>query len=136
MPVTNAGATTRWSGVGRLVGPIAFLDDRAILRPGLFTDTPSRAGGPDRGGVTMLPDLTRVPMYPDLTDKVAVVTGSSRGIGAATARLLAANGIRVAVNGRDQATIDNTLGEIRSAGGQAIGVVADCTNLAEIEHMR
>ncbi len=84
----------------------------------------------------MPPDLTRVPMYPDLTDKVAVVTGGSRGIGAATARLLAANGTRVAVNGRDQATIDNTLGEIRSAGGQAIGVVADCTNLAEIEHMR
>ena len=84
----------------------------------------------------MLPDLTRVPMYRDLTDKVAVVTGSSRGIGAATARLLAANGTRVAVNGRDQAAIDNTLGEIRSAGGQGIGVVADCTNFAELEHMR
>ena len=80
----------------------------------------------------MLADPTRVPMYPDLGDKVAVVTGSSRGIGAATARLLAVNGTRVAVNGRDKAAIDNTLGEIRSAGGQALGVVAYATNVWRI----
>jgi 3-oxoacyl-[acyl-carrier protein] reductase len=36
-----------------------------------------------------------IPTYPDLADKVAVVTGSSRGIGAATCRLLAANGVKV-----------------------------------------
>ena len=84
----------------------------------------------------MLPELKRMPTYPDLADKVAVVTGSSRGIGAATARLLAANGARVAVNGRDQTAIDHTLAAIRSAGGQAIGVAADCTDLAAIERMR
>jgi 3-oxoacyl-[acyl-carrier protein] reductase len=80
--------------------------------------------------------LERLPTYPDIADKVAVVTGGSRGIGAATARVLAANGARVAVNGRDQTAIDNTVGEIRSAGGRATGVVADCTAFADIEGMR
>jgi NAD(P)-dependent dehydrogenase (short-subunit alcohol dehydrogenase family) len=46
-----------------------------------------------------------VPTYPDLEGKVAVVTGGSGGIGAAACRLLAANGAKVAVNGRDEAKI-------------------------------
>ena len=62
-----------------------------------------------------------VPIYPDLAGKVAVVTGGSGGIGAATCRLLAANGAKVAVNGRDQARIDTVLDAIRADGGQAIG---------------
>jgi 3-oxoacyl-[acyl-carrier protein] reductase len=77
-----------------------------------------------------------VPTYPDLAGKVAVVTGGSGGIGAATCRLLAANGVKVAVNGRRQAAIDTVVGEIRSSGGQAIGVSADCTDFAAIERMR
>ncbi len=65
--------------------------------------------------------------YDDLADKVAVVTGGSRGIGAATARALALNGARVAVVGRDQAAIDAVVGSIAGDGGKAIGVAADCT---------
>jgi 3-oxoacyl-[acyl-carrier protein] reductase len=67
---------------------------------------------------------------------VAVVTGGSGGIGAATSRLFAANGVKVAVNGRGQAAIDAVAGEIRSGGGEAIGVSADCTDFAAIERMR
>lgn len=74
--------------------------------------------------------------YPDLAGKVALVTGGSRGIGAATSRMLAANGAKVAVNGRDAAAIDGVVGDIRSNGDQALGVVADCTALADIERMR
>jgi 3-oxoacyl-[acyl-carrier protein] reductase len=81
-------------------------------------------------------ELARIPTYPDLADKIAVVTGSSRGIGAATARALAANGARVAVNGRDQPAVDHTLGQIRTAGGQAVGITADCTDFADIERLR
>jgi len=77
-----------------------------------------------------------IPTYPDLVGKIAVVTGGSGGIGAATCRLLAANGAKVAVNGRDEAAIDAVVGEIGSDGGQAIGVAADVTDFAAIERMR
>jgi len=66
-------------------------------------------------------------VYADLAGKVAVVTGGSRGIGAATAKALAANTVAVAVVGRDQTAIDATVAAIVGDGGRAIGVAADCT---------
>jgi 3-oxoacyl-[acyl-carrier protein] reductase len=78
----------------------------------------------------------KVPTYPDLAGKVAVVTGGSGGIGAATCRLLASNGMKVAVNGRDEAKIAAVVDAIRVAGGEALGVVADCTDLVAVERMR
>src|SRR5215211_1853371 len=78
----------------------------------------------------------KVPIYPDLAGKVAVVTGGSGGIGAATCRLLAANGARVAVNGRDQARIDTVVDAIRATGGEAIGAAGDCTDLTAVEWLR
>ncbi|MGD9894443.1 MAG: SDR family NAD(P)-dependent oxidoreductase, partial [Dehalococcoidia bacterium] len=77
-----------------------------------------------------------VPSYPDLAGKVAVVTGGSGGIGSATCRLLAANGAKVVVNARDQAAIEAVVGAIRSDGGEAIGVSADCKDAGAVEHMR
>lgn len=66
------------------------------------------------------------PTYPDLRGKVAVVTGGSKGIGAATCQLLAENGVRVAVVARDRDGIDAKVAELIAAGGDAIGVVARC----------
>jgi 3-oxoacyl-[acyl-carrier protein] reductase len=76
------------------------------------------------------------PVYPDLAGKVAVVTGSSRGIGAATARALARNGVRVVVNGRDDDAVNVTTQMIRDAGGEATGVVADAGQPDGLERLR
>lgn len=78
----------------------------------------------------------QMPTYPDLAGKVAVVTGGSKGIGAATCRLLGGQGAAVVVNGRDQAAIDSLVSEITRGGGRAMGAVADCLDLDAIERMR
>jgi 3-oxoacyl-[acyl-carrier protein] reductase len=74
--------------------------------------------------------------YPDLAGKVAVVTGGSRGIGAAAALALAANGVSVVVVGRDKAAVDNSIRTVRTAGGQALGVIADCTVDADLDALQ
>src|SRR5215831_6219477 len=71
-----------------------------------------------------------------LQRKVALVTGSSRGIGAAIAKLFAREGAQVAVHGRDMAALVATQQQIEEAGGRAIAVAADVTRFAEIESMR
>ncbi len=69
----------------------------------------------------------QTPQYPDLPGKVVVVTGGSRGIGAATARTFAKNHAAVVVVGRDQTAIESTVHTITISGACAIGVAADCT---------
>jgi 3-oxoacyl-[acyl-carrier protein] reductase len=71
-----------------------------------------------------------------LNDKVALVTGSSRGIGAAIARLFAQEGAKVVVHGRDAKAMSAVQAQIEDAGGKAMQVVADVTQFAEIEAMR
>jgi len=71
-----------------------------------------------------------------MNGKTALVTGSSRGIGAAIARAFAARGAAVAVHGRDRQALDTVVAEIRNAGGRATPVVADVTRFDEVEAMR
>jgi 3-oxoacyl-[acyl-carrier protein] reductase len=71
-----------------------------------------------------------------LDGKVAWVTGSSRGIGAAVARLFAQRGASVAVHGRDRKALAEVQAEIERAGGRAIRVEAEMTKYTEIEEAR
>jgi 3-oxoacyl-[acyl-carrier protein] reductase len=71
-----------------------------------------------------------------LKNKVALVTGSSRGIGAAIAMLFAQEGAKVVVHGRDTNAMSSVQADIERGGGKAMGVAADITNLGEIESMR
>lgn len=76
------------------------------------------------------------PIYPDLVGKVAVVTGGSKGIGAATCRLLARQGSCVVVVAREARSIDALVEEIVVDGGRAIGVATDCLDFEAVEKMR
>lgn len=63
-----------------------------------------------------------------MTNRVVLITGASRGIGAATAILLAERGYRVVVNYRSSSKeADGVVAKIKSAGGDAIAIQADVT---------
>jgi len=60
-----------------------------------------------------------------LSDKVAVVTGASRGIGRCIALALAAQGAKVVASARNAEALDNLVEEIKRQGGEATAVVGD-----------
>jgi len=71
-----------------------------------------------------------------LDGRVAVVTGSSRGIGKATARLMAAEGARVVVHGkRDDGRLAPIVEGIKRGGGEAIAVAADVGDEREVDRL-
>jgi 3-oxoacyl-[acyl-carrier protein] reductase len=72
----------------------------------------------------------------DLHDRVALVTGSSRGIGAAIATLFAQAGARVVVHGRDRTALAAVQRRISDLGGRAMSVTGDVTVNAELAEMR
>jgi NAD(P)-dependent dehydrogenase (short-subunit alcohol dehydrogenase family) len=69
----------------------------------------------------------------DLEGKVAIVTGASRGIGATTARLLAAAGASVALAARDAEGLERLAEEIAAGGGRALPVRTDVGEPAAVE---
>jgi NAD(P)-dependent dehydrogenase (short-subunit alcohol dehydrogenase family) len=72
---------------------------------------------------------------PLLAGKVAIVTGASRGIGAAAAPMFAEAGAAVALAARTTDALESVTGEIVAAGGQAIAVTTDVTEADAVERL-
>jgi NAD(P)-dependent dehydrogenase (short-subunit alcohol dehydrogenase family) len=66
-----------------------------------------------------------------LKNKTALITGGNSGIGLATARLFVAEGARVVITGRNQATLEAA---VKDLGPNALAVVADATDIAATEN--
>jgi NAD(P)-dependent dehydrogenase (short-subunit alcohol dehydrogenase family) len=70
-----------------------------------------------------------------LAGRLAVVTGASRGIGAATAAAIAAAGAHVVLAARDREALDAVARSIRDAGGQATPVPTDVSSVEDVESL-
>ena len=69
----------------------------------------------------------------DLKNRTALVTGASRGIGAATARRLAGHGASVVLAARSGDEIERVAADIRDAGGAAVAVVCDVSCYGDVD---
>ncbi len=70
-----------------------------------------------------------------LDGKTAIVTGGTRGIGAAVAALLAEHGAAVVVSGRDAARLQNAVQELEERGASVHGVVADAAKREDADRL-
>lgn len=77
------------------------------------------------------------PVFPArwLAGRLAVVTGASRGIGAATAAAMAAAGAHVVLAARDRQALNSVAGRIRDTGGQATPVPTDVSDEAAVQRL-
>jgi NAD(P)-dependent dehydrogenase (short-subunit alcohol dehydrogenase family) len=71
----------------------------------------------------------------DLSGKVAVVTGATKGIGKAIAEALAAFGARVVISSRKEAMCETVAGEINHAGGEALAVPCNISDTAQLRDL-
>jgi short-subunit dehydrogenase len=77
--------------------------------------------------------LYHAPM--DLSGRVAVITGASSGIGLATARHLAREGVAVVIGARRRDRLDQAVEEMRSRGGRAEALVGDVTSESDVQRL-
>lgn len=66
-------------------------------------------------------------------DKVVLITGAGSGVGAATARLMGAQGAAVGVMGRTARTVERTTQQVRDAGGRALAILGDVSIEADAD---
>jgi NAD(P)-dependent dehydrogenase (short-subunit alcohol dehydrogenase family) len=70
-----------------------------------------------------------------LDGTIALVTGSTRGLGRVTAEWLAREGAGIIVTGREAKAVDQSVGEIKALGGQAWGITADLSRVADAHQL-
>src|SRR5215208_405700 len=70
-----------------------------------------------------------------VADKSILITGGTTGIGRATAILLASQGARVMIFGRQQNDLDEAMKDIREAGGEVLGLTADVSDPQDIQRV-
>ena len=70
----------------------------------------------------------------DMKDKVAFITGGGSGIGAATAKLLAQQGAKVAISARTKEELDKVVQEIESEGGEGLAITADVSKVDDVKN--
>ena len=71
-----------------------------------------------------------------LPNQIALVTGSSRGIGASIATLFAQEGARVVVHGRDAEAVETVRAQLEATGATALAFLADLTRFEEVQRLR
>ncbi len=70
-----------------------------------------------------------------LQDKIAVITGGNSGVGAAAAKLFAAEGAAVVITARREAALEKIAGEIKEAGGQVLAISTDISKPEDPERL-
>jgi len=73
------------------------------------------------------------PRYPELRDRVAVITGSSRGIGKGIAARLAREGMKVVINSRTPDDVQQAAAELRELSAEALAAPADLSNTVGVD---
>jgi NADP-dependent 3-hydroxy acid dehydrogenase YdfG len=76
-----------------------------------------------------------IPDGRSLSDSAALVTGGTTGIGRSIARVLLSQGARVLVFGRHEQELEDALAELRQAGGEVHGLVADVSRLEDVRRI-
>ena len=71
----------------------------------------------------------------DLSGKVALITGASKGIGESIARFFAAYGAKVVINSRKQEELDKVAASIRDSGGECIGIAANAGDMKACQEL-
>lgn len=70
-----------------------------------------------------------------LQDKIVIITGGNSGVGAATAKLFAAEGAKVVISARREAALQSVAEEIRAAGGEVLPVVTDISKSEDADNL-
>src|SRR4029077_17961015 len=94
-----------------------------------------RTGCTTKGGAGATEPLTQEEATMELKGKTAIITGSTRGIGAGIAVAFAREGANIVINGLTTESCNEMVKQMTDAGAQAMGISADVSKAADVEAM-